>query len=108
MILFEKLLELLSLLFFDVGDIPDAFDGIFTTFWVFMVVTIIFSVIIFAIFIVVFIFIIRTIIKRSKQADELIDYQIEQTTKEIKCQFCETKLDHTMTHCPNCGAPVTE
>ena len=108
MILIEKLLGLISLLFCAVGEIPDIFDGVFTTFWVFLVVTILLSVVFFVFFIVIFIFIIRTVIKRSKQVDEVIDYQIEQATKEIKCQYCETKLDHTMTQCPNCGAPKTE
>ncbi|NHJ03619.1 MAG: hypothetical protein EAX90_02270 [Candidatus Heimdallarchaeota archaeon] len=103
----EYLINSLALLVNVTGDIPDAFEGIFSIFWVFVVVTVVISIIIFVIFIVVFIFILRTIIKRSKQADQLIDHQIELTTKEIKCQFCDAKLDFTMTHCPNCGALVT-
>ncbi|HUU78246.1 MAG TPA: hypothetical protein VMX55_07855 [candidate division Zixibacteria bacterium] len=104
----ECIISSLALLVNATGDIPDGLQGIFATFWVFVVVTVVFSIIIFVIFIVVFIFIIRTIIKRSSQVNQLVDHQIELATKEINCQFCDTKLDYTMTHCPNCGAPITD
>ena len=89
------------------AEIPDMFQGIFTTFWVFLVVTIVFSLLIFVLFIVVFFFIIRGIIRGSKQVDRGMDL-MEEAMEEVQCQFCEQVYKKSMLECPNCGAPRKE
>ena len=90
------------------AEIPEIFQGIFATFWVFLVVTIVLSLLIFIMFIVVFFFIIRAIIRGSRQVDRGLDLAEQAMDSEVQCQFCEQIYNKSMLECPNCGAPRKE
>lgn len=87
-------------------DVPDAFSGIFTTFWVFAVVIGVVSVIFTILFIVLIVFVVRKAMKRNEQVfDNAIEMQ-EKALEEKECQYCGGLLKGTDRECPHCSAPV--
>ncbi|MHA1555743.1 MAG: hypothetical protein ACTSPM_02305, partial [Candidatus Heimdallarchaeota archaeon] len=54
-------------------DVPDAFSGIFTTFWVFLIVIVVVALLITVVTIVVFVLIIRAVIKRNKASEDTFE-----------------------------------
>lgn len=89
-------------------DVPDAFSGIFASFWVFLVITIVVSLLIMVGMIVAFVFIFRAIMKRNKESQDTFEQQYAEASKEIFCEFCGKKMKHGDVECSNCGAAVKE
>ncbi|MHA1462479.1 MAG: hypothetical protein ACTSQ0_05365 [Candidatus Heimdallarchaeota archaeon] len=90
-------------------DVPDAFSGIFATFWVFLIVTVVVALLITVVTIVVFVLIIRAVIKRNKASEDTFEQNYAEASKEtepIKCEFCGKTMKHGTEECPNCGAQV--
>ncbi len=90
-------------------EVPDAFSGIFNTFWIFFIVIFGITLLIIVGSTIGFIFFVRFIIRRNKESEDTFDEKYAKASKEtapIKCEFCGKKMKHGLDECPNCGAQV--
>ena len=89
-------------------DVPDAFSGIFASFWVFLIITIVVSLLIMVGMIIAIVFIFRTIMKRNKESQDTFEKQYAEASKEIFCEFCGRKMKYGDVECSNCGAAIKQ
>ena len=86
--------------------VPEPFTGIFTSFWVFLIIAIVISLVIFVGMILLMVFLFRKMMKGKQESDELFEQQYAEASKEIHCEFCGRKVPQGAIECPNCGAEV--